>query len=860
MTWWTERFRVWAKVILFTLLSLVVSIPVSALSGSRLDMFAENNILFYDPEGDLDDCSTVNFATKPGGDQITWIGDSYSVGARTKIETKFLGVDLGTSSSTPNIMSNKSFAYDIDGTTRLATHGNIGVSNPSGLTILNQLKDSGSLRRYVVFPLGSNDQGTATDTMMGFINELQSIVGSDHTVILMTPRTHSYTYDSIVDAVKQSAQKYPNILIADWEKAVEGNLDEYFSSSDPIHPNDRGYDLFVETIYNALPGGSVSTVAGNNNAEKAWNYFVNANIPGVSDNPAAIAGIIGNFQAESTTDINPFLVNGSYRGIFQTSDSAMLQAMTDAGISHEQYWTTQYAMNAPQDVNDAALQVQLDYLVEKYNGFSAGSSMPGFVKYLDRVTNSGGEDGAASYAELFLVTVERAVNGSEMLQDSQVQNFVNTVLYASNPQYQNKPYQGTVHRRNYAKSIYRQLAGVSATVVSGAAASSGIAQWEDGWLSDNSIPGITKEDANNTPLSETPKAIGSYRTPDGKPNKILLHNTEGTQNGLAAYPANNKFPAHFTIDLTRKQGYQHFSIWQPSLAIVGDEDGPIQIEIVGFSTRPGRDYDLYGFSADDWDYLAVLLIAIAEQTGIPLTTSVDWENPGKVSDFLNYVGVIGHMHVPRNDHSDPGNIWPMVSQAIARNPNGAKFASGGSGAVNCGVSSYTGLVAGGMTKAEADAFMQIYKDIRPREWGTGGILGTEWDIAATSTCVSDLENCVAFSQYFINRYTAKHITGLPNGSDVVSRVVSSHGFIDGGTTPKPYAIFSVASGSTMCGSKPCGHTGVVLGIDTANNKIIVGEAGCGQSLDWTGAHEYDLSKYTSGAYSYAYTDDILKGL
>jgi hypothetical protein len=51
---------------------------------------------------------------------------------------------------------------------------------------------------------------------------------------------------------------------------------------------------------------------------------------------------------------------------------------------------------------------------------------------------------------------------------------------------------------------------------------------------------------------------------------------------------------------------------------------------------------------------------------------------------------------------------------------------------------------------------------------------------------------------------------------------------------------------------------VILGIDTANDKIIIGEAGCGSTLDWTDAREKKLSDFSGNDYTYAYTDALLK--
>jgi len=199
--------------------------------------------------------------------------------------------------------------------------------------------------------------------------------------------------------------------------------------------------------------------------------------------------------------------------------------------------------------------------------------------------------------------------------------------------------------------------------------------WSNGWITGLNI---IKEDANGLALSETANKIDSYTTSDHKPNKILLHSTEGTSGGIGAYPASNMFPAHFTIDLKKKSGSQHFPLNQPALAIKSyDKAGPIQIEIVGFSSgHKDSEYNLSNFTDEDWDYLASILIAISQETGIPLTSSVDWANPSRIptaNEFTNYQGILGHMHATGNDHSDPGNIWDQVSAAIARNPDGNKY-------------------------------------------------------------------------------------------------------------------------------------------------------------------------------------------
>ena len=117
--------------------------------------------------------------------------------------------------------------------------------------------------------------------------------------------------------------------------------------------------------------------------------------------------------------------------------------------------------------------------------------------------------------------------------------------------------------------------------------------WQDGWIS-SGFDGYKKESA-----SEYKKPVGDsapqndYNTSNAKsgsspgPNKITLHNTEGTDqgkdSGLDLYnDENGIFPAHFTINLKKKVVYQHQPITKPSSSIKSyDESAGIQIGIIG---------------------------------------------------------------------------------------------------------------------------------------------------------------------------------------------------------------------------------------------------------------------------------------
>lgn len=121
-----------------------------------------------------------------------------------------------------------------------------------------------------------------------------------------------------------------------------------------------------------------------------------------------------------------------------------------------------------------------------------------------------------------------------------------------------------------------------------------------------------------------------------------------------------------------------------------------------------------------------------------------------------------------------------------------------------------------------------------------------------------INNCPSFVRYFVNKYTTKTWTGATgNGRDVAGNIAKAYN-LDTSNTPSAYSVFSVAEGITMCGFTPCGHTGIVLGVDTSRGKVIIGEAGCGSGLDFIKAKEKDLSKFTSGKYTFTNLNDILK--
>ncbi|MBQ6375540.1 glucosaminidase domain-containing protein [Candidatus Saccharibacteria bacterium] len=174
-----------------------------------------------------------------------------------------------------------------------------------------------------------------------------------------------------------------------------------------------------------------------------------------------------------------------------------------------------------------------------------------------------------------------------------------------------------------------------------------------------------------------------------------------------------------------------------------------------------------------------------------------------------------------------------------------------------------GLKSGGMTYEEAVSFMMAYREEASKKkfgsyglgYDNGTIIGNGY--VGESTCHDGtLNNCVAFSRWFVNNYTTAgpKANAAGDGYLYAKKLISDDGFLDNGQVPVVYSIFSVGDGSDN------GHTGVVFGIDTVNDEIIIGEAGCtaGFTDSWPGVHKYALSKFTDGSYTFAYPGDQLK--
>ena len=474
--------------LLFPMLNMgqVLATGSSEVDSSELRKLSSGDMTFYNPvagcNGDSGEhCEAVDSS------QITWIGDSYSAIGSVSVKGKFPNADFGPepyNSASSFVMSCKFINSD----------QGCGDYNPSGLRILEDLVngryEGHTLRPYLVFALGTNTTDTSKSKMRENIDRVMELVGNDTKVIFVTAFTASWHgdgnpgnafYKDANDALKEAASSNQNIYLADWAAVADDSY--YLDDSSGIHPNNH-YNEWVQVIESALPQNcTAGLLPGDTVEERIWNYFVNANVPGVSDNPAVIAGILGNFYSES--GYNPFMLGagGGYHGIYMVSDEYGgwdLYNEVNEVVGKPEYWRFYGWWSSPETVDsdlaevgatqneiDAAIRVELEYLMRS-------TTWAWFVEGLGNVEHDSGLEGAASYAELFLGIVENAFDGNGVFHDQKVAEYVRSKwgYHAT--------YQGVDKRRENAQDAFSRLSTLTTPVGdnSNASSTSGYTKYE----------------------------------------------------------------------------------------------------------------------------------------------------------------------------------------------------------------------------------------------------------------------------------------------------------------------------------------------------------------------------------------------
>lgn len=629
---------------------------------------------------------------------------------------------------------------------------------------------------------------------------------------------------------------------------------------------------------------STSLVAGNTYEEKIWNYFVSAHIDGVSDNAMVIAGIMGNMKKESNYD--PFCYSGNYIGLIMSSKPSFSPIKTKVSSSvGSNYWYDAVPLgyvcskinDHPAGPTTTAITIELDALTKNEPKNAFYNSFQSFINHLGAPTNKT----PSSYAELFEIEVERAVcnnnypqkkchSYSQPINDSGVLQRAKDYYGSSWPS-SGYNYQGIAERREYAEEIYKKY--YSSSPVSENPSNPETPQTEEGPSStDDCFHSLTE---TFTHFDQKDSAYsGKYYDSLG----INKYGT-GSKNTISA-SACGPFSFAMLANALGVQGIDPLKVTEVAGNAGLHTDGSSHAITKVLSGHYGMTYEYVDTGHTDEEGKLGSSLSSEEKTktidkinsylkkGWMIHTSgTSTSSSSPFTEGGHYIGIRGLTQDGKwliadsnGDNGKKNSFKEWNSEDILSGMRvGNIHAIRASAAATCG--NYTissscgninsqGLVVGGMSLSQAQAYMDNYKKIAKNN---SNKMLSDYKINRTGCTGGSFYNCVAFSQYFIAVNTSTGpFGGLPDGKNVVNTLINAGAATDGGHTPQPYAIFSRQSGG-----RGHGHTGVVLGV--TSESIIVGEADCFGGDKAIKAKEIPLETATSNDYSYAYLNNLTIG-
>lgn len=273
---------------------------------------------------------------KDGGANVTIIGDSITNGAGAVLAEAFPKAEIIAQDS-------KQF-----------TGGS--VDNPSGLTIVKELKAENKLRQIVVIALGTNGAVTEQD-----IREMVQEIGAGHEIFFVNNYDIVKTnkYDDNNKAFVAAADTFDNVSVIDWKKAITtagGRPEDYVTDEGvyAVHPTVSGRLLFAESIKDALEGVSVSDSCEPNDgsgelviyyqSDEPWGSIPYGNCGGTTIGeagcgPSSLAMIITAMTGKKVTpdEIAKKAAERGYRVCGSGSSHAITEIAKDYGLNVKDY-------------------------------------------------------------------------------------------------------------------------------------------------------------------------------------------------------------------------------------------------------------------------------------------------------------------------------------------------------------------------------------------------------------------------------------------------------------------------------------------------------------------------------------------
>ncbi|MBC7403407.1 MAG: acetyltransferase [Microbacteriaceae bacterium] len=153
-----------------------------------------------------------------GGDQIDAIGDSVMLASAPELQAGFPGIQIDAV---------------------------VSRQLSSAPAIVQGMRDSGTLRPILLIGLGTNGPIDRKS-----LDEIRSIVGARHEIIVVNVQAPRGWTDGVNDTLTRFAQQYRSVELADWRDAISSRLD--LLARDQIHPGSAGGVIYVGAVTDAL--------------------------------------------------------------------------------------------------------------------------------------------------------------------------------------------------------------------------------------------------------------------------------------------------------------------------------------------------------------------------------------------------------------------------------------------------------------------------------------------------------------------------------------------------------------------------------------------------------------------------------
>ena len=153
-----------------------------------------------------------------GGDQIDAIGDSVMLASAPELQAGFPGIQIDAV---------------------------VSRQLSSAPAIVQGMRDSGTLRPILLIGLGTNGPIDRKS-----LDEIRSIVGARHEIIVVNVQAPRGWTDGVNDTLTRFADQYRSVELADWRDAISSRLD--LLARDQIHPGSAGGVIYVRAVTDAL--------------------------------------------------------------------------------------------------------------------------------------------------------------------------------------------------------------------------------------------------------------------------------------------------------------------------------------------------------------------------------------------------------------------------------------------------------------------------------------------------------------------------------------------------------------------------------------------------------------------------------